>query len=182
MENRQKKRQILSYVLYLTLVCVLVFGVTYARYRSNVTGKGTAAVAKVVLNSTADLDNRLEGMRPGEERKIDVEITNVLQDGTTSEVTQDYSVTVETTGNLPLEFTLEKKSADANGTYVDTTAIESTENTKIWTGGQMQHTTIETHGYVLTVKWKENETSAEYADEIDKITLTVDATQSKPDK
>lgn len=179
MKDREKRRRILSYVLYLTLACVLVLGITYARYRSTVTGTGTASVARVALNSTADLSEDLKGMQPGESVKIDVAVSNVEEGNLTSEVTQDYSITVETTGNLPLKFTLVKKNSTAEGSYVklDTPTVESNGNSTTWPGGQMPHSVITTHDYVLTVQWPNDSKSDDYADEIDYITLTVDAKQ-----
>lgn len=180
MDTRQKKKQILSYVLYLTLACVLIIGLTYARYRSTVTGTATAAVAKVDLNSKADLSDKLTSLTtPGNFVDIDVTVSN-SKETSVSEVTQDYTIKVETTGNLPLEFTLTKKNPDAEGQYVSTEASsDDTENSKVWSGGQMPHSKVTEHTYVLNVKWKDTGKDAKYAFEIEKVTLTVDAKQAQ---
>ena len=43
----------------------------------------------------------------------------------------------------------------------------------------MPHSDIVTHDYTLSVKWTESEKDSAYADEIDKITLAVDAEQTQ---
>lgn len=179
MERKEKTGQIFRYLLYTALVCSLVLGVTYARYRSSAAGTGTASVAVVALNSTADLSSELTKMTPGKNVTVPVSVSNV-KEGKTSEVTQDYSIIVQTTGNLPLEFTLSPKNKNADGTYVSTVASPQSDNHSItWSGGQMKHSIITTHEYSLTVKWEDAEKDSAYADEIDKITLTVDAKQTQ---
>lgn len=180
MEDKQNKRRIISYLLCFTLACLVVLGVTYARYKSSVSGTGTATTAKVALNSKADLSNALKNMKPGESRLIDVSVSNKNpSDGKISEVTQDYTITVKTTGNLPLEFRLTAKNFNAAGIYVNQDSPDKGDNSVVWSGGQMPHSDIVTHDYTLSVKWTESEKDSAYADEIDKITLAVDAEQTQ---
>lgn len=180
MKEKQSKHRRNSYLLYFILACALVLGVTFARYKSEVSGKATGTVAKVALNSTVDLSSGLKNMKPGESRGIDVSVSNQKEDGTVSDVTQDYTITVRTTGNLPLEFTLAPKNKNGDGTYVsDNPAPGSGGNPTVWPDGQMPHSKPVRHEYTLTVKWKDGATDAKYADEIDKITLEVDASQTQ---
>lgn len=180
MEDKQNKRRIISYLLCFTLACLVVLGVTYARYKSSVSGIGTATTAKVALNSSADLSNVLKNMKPGESRDIDVSVSNQnLSENKVSEVTQDYTITVKTTGNLPLEFSLREKNLNGEGAYVKQDPLNNGNNSVVWSGGQMPHSEIVTHDYTLSVKWTESNKDSAYADEIDKITLAVDAEQTQ---
>ena len=116
-------------------------------------------------------------MTPGDSRNIDISVSNV-KDGRTSEVTQDYSIIINTTGNLPLVYELAQKNSTGAGTYVTTSTIPKSDgNSRAWSGGQMPHSENTVHEYTLTVKWPTNSTDASYADEIDKVTLTVDSKQ-----
>lgn len=180
MKSRQMKRRFLIYGLYLLLACVMMMGVTYGRYTSTVTGTATATVARVELNSTADLSNALKGIKPGDNIGIDVKVSNMDANNKISEVTQDYSITIDTTGNLPLKFTLAGKNTTAKGTYVNTTTLsENTGNQVVWSGGQMPHSEIAQHEYTLNVTWEQSNNNDEFANEIDCITLTIDAKQTQ---
>ena len=179
MDRNQNKRRAASYLLCFTMACTLVLGITYARYRSSVTGTGKASVARVALDSKADLSSILQRMTPGDSRNIDISVSNV-KDGRTSEVTQDYSIIINTTGNLPLVYELAQKNSTGAGTYVTTSTIPKSDgNSRAWSGGQMPHSENTVDEYTLTVKWPTNSTDASYADEIDKVTLTVDSKQTQ---
>ena len=93
--------RIICYLLFLTVVCTLVFRAAYSRFYSQAAGAGTANIAEVALNSQIDLSDKVNGMVPGDTRDIVIQVSN-QKDGVISEVTQSYTITVETTGNLPL--------------------------------------------------------------------------------
>lgn len=165
-----------GYLLYLSLAGTLIFGVTYARYSSTVTGTGTAEVAALEMNTTLDLTDRLQDLVPGQPRTIEFKVTN-FHGGLVSEVTQEYSVTVTTTGNLPLEFELTPPETGAEGTYA--AEASSGASTVTWRGGSLPYGAATTHAYTLTVTLPSGQ-AAGYADEIDLVTLTIDAQQAKP--
>ncbi|MFR8339537.1 MAG: hypothetical protein ACLVAW_24285 [Eisenbergiella massiliensis] len=81
--------RIVSYLLYLSLVCTLIFGVTYARYSTEVTGGASAQTAAVALDSSLNLTSSLEGMKPGITSKINFTVSN-QKDKVVSEVAQEY--------------------------------------------------------------------------------------------
>ena len=97
-----------------------------------------------------------------------------------SEVTQEYSVTVTTTGNLPLVFELApSKTGAEGGTYAETPS--GTSPTFTWKGGSLPYGVRTTHTYTLMVTLPSGQ-AAGYADEIDLVTLTIDAQQAKPER
>lgn len=187
MQKNLKRRRWFSYLLYLTLACMLVLSMTYAKYRTTVTGTGTASVAKVALGGTIDL-TKLTSVAPNETCKIEFQVTNQAENGTTiSEVSQEYSITVKTTGNLPLKYTLipKENTADKGDFVTVTTGTPQTVSDSAsivyqWTGGKFPHTDACTHEYELKISWPSDNGggNAAYADEIDRITLTVDANQA----
>ena len=161
--------RIVSYLLYLSLVCTLIFGVTYARYSTEVTGGASAQTAAVALDSSLDLTKDLEGMKPGGDVKtISFSVSN-KKDNTVSEVAQEYTITLLTTGNLPLEFTLASASgtADSGGSY----ALSEEAGNYIWRGGLFPAGKEETHKYTLTVTWPQDANDTKLMNEIDAIKL-----------
>lgn len=188
MKNHLTKQRIIAYTIYFVLACALVSGVTYARYQTEVTGTGTASVAAVAMNSEIDLTNQLKDLVPGGTKTITFAVNNF--DGSdskkVSEVSQEYSITINTTGNLPLQYELSGElsgTGEGAGTVVTKQAGggSSLDSSLVWTGGELPHSTKTAHTYTLTVDWPADKNDSAYADEIDLVTLTVDAKQVKPE-
>lgn len=170
--------RVVRYLLLLTVACAVVLGVTFARYATTVQGQGSGDVAAVALgltgDSTADLTKQLDGMKPGDTRTVKFEVTNT-SDRTTSEVTQAYSVSIETTGNLPLEFSLASTSA-SKGTAA------TTNSDLTWAGGELPYGSGVSHSYTLKVTWPSAKVDSALSYEIDRVVLKVDAQQAEPTK
>ena len=176
MKKQMTARRIIVYLCCLSIVGLFAVGGTYARYTQDVQGQATGSVAAVALGGTLDLTSKLEGMRPGDSKTIGFTVSN-KNDATVSEVVLNYSVSVETTGNLPLAYTLAPKSGGEAGTYV-----ESNASGRKWTGGALSLGDSDvTHTYLLTVTWPADKADESLADEIDLVTLTVDAQQAEPE-
>jgi hypothetical protein len=172
------------YLLYLTAVGTLVLGTVYARYRSDVTGTGTAEVAAAAMDvtgtgsSSLDLTKVLSGMKPGTSKEVEFVVTNA-KDGAVSEVAEEYQITVSTTGNLPLTYVLSAKSTGTKGTFAEV-GVNPAPGRFQWTGGFLPDSAETVHTYQLTVTWPGEQKAGSYTDEIDLVTLTVDAVQAKP--
>ncbi len=169
--------RVVRYLACLVLAFAVVLGATYARYVQEVQGQGTGTVAAVALGleGSVDLTTDLQGMKPGDECTVSFAVTNA-ESGTTSEVTQAYDVSVETTGNLPLTFAL-ASSGDAGAGSFATGGSGFT-----WTGGVLPFGSGVSHSYTLTVMWPSGEASPGLADEIDRVVLKIDAQQAEPKK
>lgn len=168
--------RIVSYLLYLSLVCTLIFGVTYARYSTEVTGGTSAQTAAVALDSSLDLTEDLKGMTPGDAKPIFFSVSN-KKDSTVSEVAQEYTITLLTTGNLPLKFSIAPSDNIANEQKYAT--VEDEQN-KFWSGGLFPAGKEETHKYTLTVTWPQDANDTKFMNEIDAISLCIDAHQVEP--
>lgn len=167
--------RIACYLLCLTLVCTALIGVSYARYTSSVNGSATAATAAVAGKMTnAAID--VSGMKPGDTKTVDFTVVNFSGEKT-SEVAQEYTITIKTAGNLPLAFSL------SPGAGIENSAGALRGTGGVWQSdspGLLPAAAATTHAYTLTVVWPENETSPRYADEIDTVTLVIDAQQVVP--
>ncbi len=183
--QRKKHSRLWVYLLYLGLVTSLILSVTLARYVSTAGGTGTAAVA--AMSAAVDgsaltakpIDMTLAGLRPGgEARTLDFQVVNYTGD-TISEVALDYEITVKTTGNLPLTYTLTAEGGDQlvqTGPVLADLASGAAEQTL--SGGAFPLTgERQVHTYHLEVTWPREKGSAQYADEIDLVTITVTAWQ-----
>ena len=98
---------------------------------------------------------------------------------------QDYSIIVETTGNLPLDFALtyDNSNPDHQGLFVNTGENGTlTFNGRMAAvrGGRLPHSVSAIHTYTLAVSWPEDKAGTEYTDEIDLVTLTVSSEQTVP--
>lgn len=182
MKRRLTPGRAVLYLLYLTIACTLVVSATYARYSSDTRGQAAATVAAVALDVTSsasrlDLTAHLQKMHPGETRKIEFSVTN-QKDGRISQVSQDYSIAVNTTGNLPLTYQLAPLSQNPEGTFVQQNGITA-DHTITWPGGMLPGSGSGiTHTYTLTVSWPSDQTDERYASEIDLVTLIIDSEQT----
>lgn len=147
------------------------------------------------MNTQTDLSGLLKELKPGGETEIKFEVRNFEAppsaggDNKISEVGQEYSVSVKTTGNLPLTYTLTSDTASGNveGTHVGTDPKESGGTSLdpakewVWSGGVLPYSESGiSHEYTLTVAWPKGQADSAYKDEIDLVTLTVDAMQVQP--
>lgn len=185
MKKQLSKIRIFGYLLLLAAASLGVVSVTYARYSAQAGGEGTVAVAAWGTDAVIQpLSIDVSGLTPGSKKEYTFQVTNT-KDGKTSQVAQEYTFIVETTENLPLVFNLSAGTSNPAG--VGTTI--ATENSLAFTngkaelsGGMLPHTESVTHEYTLSVSWPDEENSklADYADEIDMVTLTVKADQILP--
>ena len=164
----------IPYLLYAIIVVLLISTVTLSRYLTTVSGSGSADVASMVLNGT-EVAIDVSGICPGDSRTLLFSVSND-ESGDISDVIQSYTITLETTDNIPLTFSL--SSGDAAGTdHALTPALTSENNIHVWTGGALPHTTGTVHNYTLTVAWPSGESDPKYAKEVDAVRLTVDSVQ-----
>ena len=163
-------------LLFRSLIGMVVFGVSYARYTSSVSGSATGAVAALALDgkiTSAWID--IGNMQPGDSKTIPFEVVNFSGDQT-SEVEQEYLITVKTSGNLPLSFALTSslKAGKTAGALQESNGAWKSES-----AGILPPAVQSTHSYTLTVTWKTEDGNRmpDYMDEIDSV---VDARQVLP--
>jgi len=173
--------RIVCYLFCLSLVCAVVFGVSYARYMTTVNGTATATVAAVSDKIAAMNKIDVSDMEPGATKIVDFNVVN-FSDKQVSEVGQDYTVMVKTSGNLPFEFTL-ASAGGASEAGAKNFAGNLVKKENVWestSSGNLLASVSTTHSYTLTVFWPEGEGKPDYADEIDTVTLIIDAKQTMP--
>ncbi len=104
-------------------------------------------------------------MQPVQVLNDDISIDN-FSDSAICEVSQNYSMAINTTGNLPLVYSL----VDANGEelFGDTNVTEDI---------LLEGDTTITHEYKLTISWPSNLCDYDYMDEVDKVLFQINAYQ-----
>lgn len=179
--KRRRKGKAIRYLLYLALVTSVVTSVTLARYSSGAAGEATAMVAAFVAGDTLDLDVPLrEQLKPGDTQTVDFTVTNF--DGSLdNNLVLEYEIRVETTGNLPLEFTLAGEKANEDGS-ADTEekysrlAVPAEGKPLVWNGGRLpgvMSSGRKIHSYRLSIHWRDAESDEQYSDEIDKVGVKI---------
>lgn len=179
MQKQLTKTRILGYLLLLAMVTSFVFSISYAKYTKQINGSASADIAIWANDETiTNLDT--SGLQPGAKKIYDIKIRNT-KNGSISQVAQEYSMSLESTNNLPLTYTIKPiDSMSGKGTYLTKETFDLTSGKDEIKGGYLPHTSSVTHTYTLTVEWPSNMNDAAYMDEVDSITLTIHAWQSSP--
>lgn len=173
--QRKQHSRLWVLLLYLALVTSLILSVTLARYASGMSGTGTATVAAMAGDASSTLQMSLDRMTPGGEGKeLKFQVVN-FTDNAVSEVALDYQITVTTTGNLPLTFHL---TADTAEHTVSGGTVLSGVKSQTLTGGAFPLTgEKQAHTYTLTASWPPSANDGGYSQEIDLVTVRVEAKQ-----
>ncbi len=178
--TRSKKLTIFIVVMLAMLAIGGIFAIrpTLARYTTQNTGSGGAFVAKYVIQSslvkvpvageTATESTVLDvnKIQPGQTLEFDVQVQN-FNNSAVCDVAQNYTISIETTGNLPLVYSL-IDSGDAEQFVSNNTTSEFLLEA---------HTSTQ-HTYTLQISWPMEQNGFEYMHEVDKVEFVVSAYQT----
>ena len=160
-------------IICVAVLCLTSVGITSAKYISQSHGNDSASVARfspsLISESNIDISDI---KKPGDSTEKTFKVQN-FSGGSVSEVTMTYTITLKTTGNLPLTFTL----LDANGNSL-----------KVWdcngTNGQREYkyeslTTVfspgtpQSHTYQLKAEWSNTQNDSKFSGMTDAVYLSV---------
>ena len=175
-----RRRALWLWMICGILLCQIVGTAAYSRYRMEKTGDGESRIACFATGMKfIEVMNLPE--KPGESTDMKFSVTNHEGDRT-SETLLYYTVTMETAGNLPLEFTLSRD--ESQGDHADDNWIGNGKLTGNTASGQgsLPLGTAVIHRYILKVSWpmEQDTDNYEYADEIDYVRIRVQAKQASP--
>lgn len=186
MSEKSNKRGLVRWLVFAVVVTALISTTTLSRYMTTITGHATATVASVDMNVAESaarmMSFDISGLKPGGQMTYTFNICN-FSGNKASEVTMDYLIRILSTGNLPLSFSLEAAGADTEDSKM-AGALQMSSGESGWitaSAGRLPHSVKTTHMYTLTVTWPSEANDAKYANEIDSITIHVDAQQSVPE-
>ncbi len=171
------KASILLGLVLLLAALVGLSGVTLSGYATGVDSTDGAHVARYafsVTDGTNVTEQKLDlsaVKQPGDSTSCVFTVTNRDTNGI-CEVTQDYTINVETAGNLPLTYRLSRNDNPAIG-YAATTnpALYSHEEMTLPCGDETSHT------YTLTIEWPADEKAEAYANGVASVKLRIRSEQ-----
>lgn len=159
-------------IICATVICLTSIGIASAKYISQGNGSESASVAcfspSLISENNIDISDI---KKPGDSTEKTFKVQNFSGDSV-SEVTMTYTITLKTTGNLPLTFTL----LDANGNSL-----------KVWdcngTNGQREYKYesptvfspgVEgTHNYKIRAQWQSERNAARFSGMTDAVYVSV---------
>ena len=159
-------------IICVAVLCLTSVGITSAKYISQSHGNDSASVAcfspSLISENNIDISDI---KKPGDSTEKTFKVQNFSGDNV-SEVTMTYTITLKTTGNLPLTFTL----LDANGNSL-----------KVWdcngTNGQREYKyesptvfspgVAQTHNYKIRAQWQSDRNAARFSGMTDAVYVSV---------
>lgn len=178
-EERKKQPRWVIYLIYLCIVTTLTTTVTLSRYMTSVSGSGTATAA-MMTGGMSQLALTIPSMKPGDREVVTFEVVNYTGIGEqqkVSEVSQNYTITLVNTENLPLTYTLIQCENQGNGTGlpINTVLLPNTATTD---KGVFPPTVAVTHTYTLEITWiDDGQDNHAYSGKIESIDIRIDAEQ-----
>ncbi len=179
--KERKKIGFVRYLLYLLLVTSVITSASLAKYTSHADTSVNGTLAAFVTDATINLQIPLSDMLyPGSTVDTSFTVTN-FQGEQGSEVPLEYGIQVETTGNLPLRFSLRGEEI-IEGEKAGGTLASPLDEKLCASGGKLPSMAVGghvTHSYVLSVEWPETEADQDYSSEIDRVSVKITTTQAK---
>ena len=159
-------------IICVAVLCLTSVGITSAKYISQSHGNDSASVARFSPSLISENNIDISDIKkPGDSTEKTFKVQNFSGDNV-SEVTMTYTITLKTTGNLPLTFTL----LDANGNSL-----------KVWdcngTNGQREYKyesptvfspgTPQSHTYQLKAEWSNTQNDSKFSGMTDAVYVSV---------
>lgn len=160
-------------IICVAVLCLTSVGITSAKYISQSHGNDSASVARFSPSLISENNIDIPDIKkPGDSTEKTIKVQNFSGDNV-SEVTMTYTITLKTTGNLPLRFTL----LDTHG-----------HSLKVWecngTNGQQEYkyeslTTVfspgtpQSHTYQLKAEWSNTQNDSKFSGMTDAVYLSV---------
>lgn len=181
----RRKVRWLAYAAFLTALATTV---TYSRYMTTLSGSQTATVANISLSgqfSETITELSLVGLAPGDTKSYEFKVVNYVTEGDkvrVSDVSQNYSIILEFTDNLPVTYTLVAKNASSVQGNMAEPWTENSDQSKgqliTSKDGRLPHTVKTEHEYTLIVTWPSTENQPRYSYEVDAVSLHVISQQA----
>lgn len=181
---KQKTHRIkLRHLVYLALVTTVIGSTTLARFAMTTDFTPGAAIA-IFASGVQRLDlGTQEALAPGETKEIIFNVTN-SDVGKVSEVSIAYEVQIETTKNLPLQFSLTGEKGDEQDESNSALVGSLDPATLTAKGGKLPSARSgggTNHRYTLTITWPKEENAEAYSNEIDHLSVRIKTEQAGSD-
>lgn len=175
-----KSRRWIKYLLYILLLTSVFTSATLAKYKDQASASATSMIAIFTPGIYTEDILIEESFVPGESIGWDFFVTNFDKEtGQKSETKIEYSIAIESTKNLPLEYTITPKTVYEED---DNQTASSVEESHIAVGGKLPLALTEemTHEYTLNISWPYEKNDNAYGGEIEWVAIGIDAIQVNP--
>lgn len=160
-------------IIFLAAVlCLTIIGVTGAKYVSESSGTDSAWAAQLSPSFDSENIDISDIKVPGDRAEKTFAVRNYTGDSVT-EVTLKYKITVKTTGNLPLQFSVLDSEGDTvkawpcSGTGAEQ-VYEYEDDAFVFSPGEKL-----THTYTLKAEWPAEQNGAQFAEQTDAVYISV---------
>ena len=159
-------------IICFAVLCLASIAMTSAKYIFQSHGNDSASVAcfspSLISENNIDISDI---KKPGDSTETTFKVQN-FSGGSVSEVTMTYTITLKTTGNLPLCFTL--LDADGNSLEVwDCNGTNGQREYKYESPTVFSPGVAETHDYTIRAKWQSGRDAARFSGMTDAVYLSV---------
>ena len=159
-------------IICVAVLCLTSVGITSAKYIFQSHGNDSASVAcfspSLIAENNIDISDI---KKPGDSTEKTFKVQNFSGDSV-SEVTIKYTITLETTGNLPLCFTL--LDADGNSLEVwDCNGTNGQREYKYESPTVFSLGVAQTHDYTIRAQWQSDRNAARFSGMTDAVYVSV---------
>ena len=159
-------------IICVAVLCLTSVGITSAKYIFQSHGNDSASVAcfspSLISENNIDISDI---KKPGDSTEKTFTVQNVSGDNV-SEVTMKYTISLKTTGNLPLCFTL--LDADGNSLEVwDCNGTNGQREYKYESPTVFSPGVAGTHDYTIRAQWQSDRNAARFSGMTDAVYVSV---------
>lgn len=171
-----------TFLLILVIIAIILIKTTNARYRAKGQGDANVDLAFYLLKEQSISQNlKLTSILP-RQQPYTYTFSVANNDGTyRTETAIQYSITIKTTTNLPLTFSVYNQNDLNTNLATNVTTAQDSDGTFFRTitdiGGNFGFATNETHNYVLQVVFPEEYNEAEYEGILEYVQITINSSQ-----
>lgn len=175
----------------LILISSIVSNMSFSRYEVSQNASLTAPLGDMIYsftklpNNNSNIVYQLDAMKPGDTKEYNFSVLNNTGTATAqSKVPFNYTITIETYGNLPLTIKLENTGLPSgSGVACPTTTASyssSKPNLSLTATGTMYVNNYHTHTYKVTVTWPSANKTSTYSDEVECLIVKTSVGQLQP--
>lgn len=165
----KKYISIVFFIVFMAIISSFVFGESFAKYASSISGDASIGVAKPIYrNNVEEIIVPLSSMKPGETFTYNFYIVNEDTESSLAEVTLNYSMRIERSTNLPVTVNLYEYGQTTNLLDSDLTTAVFTLPCGIRT----------IHNYTVSLSWDASYDDYRWNNVIEAMIIYIDVVQA----
>ena len=159
-------------IICVAVLCLTSVGITSAKYISQSHGNDSASVASFSPSLISENNIDISDIKkPGDSTKKTIKVQN-FSGGSVSEVTMKYTISLKTTGNLPLCFTLLDADGNSLGVW-NCNGTNGQQEYKYECPAIFSPGTTQSHAYQLKAEWSNTQNDSKFSGMTDAVYVSV---------